>query len=135
MSNRVEYSFLFLSMVVLGSVYILYDPSESIKEHHLPSTTAIDSLPSAHPEQATPPGQATSFYPSGSPDTQASANARQATPLGQANSISPFDPPDAQAAVNERAHGLNEIGLMYLNGKGVARNLEAAFEFFNLAAQ
>src|SRR5262245_16811017 len=134
MSNRVEYSFLFLSMVVLLSVYILYDPSESIKEHDLPSTTAMDSLPRARPEHATSPGQANSIYPSGSPDTQASANAGQATPLGQANSISLSGPPDTQAAVNEKAHGLNEIGLMYLNGKGVARNLEAAFEFFNLAA-
>jgi hypothetical protein len=108
MSNRVEYSLLLALVVALLSVYVLYDPSESIKQR--PSTTAADgNSPGDHPGQTSPPGQA--------------------------NSISPSGPPDTQVAVNEKARGLNEVGLMYLNGRGVVRNLEAAFEFFSLAAQ
>src|SRR5262245_57062749 len=135
MSNRLEYSFLLVSLVALLTVYVLYDSPKNIKEQHLPSTTTTDgNSPRSGSRQATPGERANLIPPSGPLNTQATFDRGQATSPGKANSTA-SSPPGAEIAVNEKAGGLNEMGLMYLNGKGVTRNLEAAFEFFNLAAQ
>src|SRR5262249_45829926 len=41
---------------------------------------------------------------------------------------------DGSTTIPEWARGLNDLGVMYLNGRGVKPDLAAAFEFFSAAA-
>jgi Sel1 repeat len=118
MGNRVEYSCLAVLLVGALSVLIFYEPRESIQDqHHQPSTNATDGV---------------------RPIIMNSSRAdrlEQASPPGRTDTISPNNPTSIGTVTKEGAGGLNKLGMMYLNGTGVERDLAAAFEFLSLAAQ
>jgi len=110
MSNRLEYSLLALSAVALVIVYVLYNVSGSIEDHEPPATAGSGiSAPPGHLDIARPAEATNPVIPS---------------------RLRPSEEP-----LGDKSRGLNEIGLLYLNGNSVVRNLEASFEFFSLAAQ
>jgi hypothetical protein len=117
MRNQAEYSWLSLLLVTAIGGFLYHSQTESIQHLRQPSAAGTHGV------------QRTVMR------TSLRDRLPQASPALAAKSISPSNPANAATTVGEEARGLNRLGVSYLNGTGVKRDLPAAFAFLSLAAE
>src|SRR5262245_54065398 len=114
MSNRVEYSCLTLLLVAAIGTFVLYEPTRGTQDNN-------------HKQQGT-------VAPDGAQQSVTYDSQEASRAIG-GNKIPHTGLTDAEPLQTQVARGLNQLGMSYLNGTGVERDIDAAFSFFDLAAQ
>ncbi len=117
MSNRVEYSWHLLMLVAAIGAFFFYQRAGGIQDSDQQQSTVAPDDAQQIVMNSSRGDRLTKTSPS----------------IG--GNISPASPAVAEAIDKEGARGLNELGMRYLNGTNVERDLDAAFSFFSVAAQ